>query len=167
TYSLALQQNRTYHWRIVAWDGKGSKNESSAWQFTTTCASSGNSPPEIGITKPLDGSTISGMATVAGTAWDADGNETISCVEIKIDDGNWTMATGTEKWAYTLNMSALKEGDHLIQARAYDNTSYSAVAQVNVSIKQSDTPGFTLLFYIIATSLVMIAYIAKKQRGRS
>ncbi len=163
--TAVLQPNETYHWQIVAWDEQGAKNESPIWEFQTGTVNESNAQPEIAISQPEDGDVLSRAISVTGTAWDPDGNDTLTAVEIQIDDGEWMTATGTEKWGYPLDPSALGAGRHTIRARAYDGTSYSAVTSVNVTLENSETPGFTLFFWTIAISVAMAVY-TMRENGR-
>ncbi|UCG68714.1 MAG: hypothetical protein JSV09_13055, partial [Thermoplasmata archaeon] len=91
-----------------------------------------NIRPKVEITSPSDGETISDIITVEGTAADTDG--TITFVELKIDDGNWTIVQGTTSWTYSLNTTNLSNGLHTIYARSYDRIEYSNEDLINVNV---------------------------------
>ena len=91
-------------------------------------------PPTVDITYPNEGQTVHGTITIAGTASDPDSNLTL--VEIKIDEGNWSIATGTNNWEYNWDTHTVEEGRHTIIARSRDDYgNYSDVDIVNVTVK--------------------------------
>ncbi|RLF59436.1 MAG: hypothetical protein DRN37_03860, partial [Thermoplasmata archaeon] len=99
-----------------------------------------NSPPVVAITYPNEGVLLSGVITVQGTAYDENGNETLQKVEVKIDDGNWSDASGTTQWTYVWNTTETSDGNHTIYARAYDGVNYSSVVQRNITVNNIPPP---------------------------
>ncbi|MBI9099545.1 MAG: hypothetical protein JEY91_13765, partial [Spirochaetaceae bacterium] len=73
--------------------------------------------PTISISSPSQSMRAGGNINVVGTANDDDG---ISFVEIKIDDGNYRRAEGTNFWSTLLDISEIEDGQHIIWARATD-----------------------------------------------
>ncbi|KAA0009870.1 MAG: tandem-95 repeat protein, partial [Thermoplasmata archaeon] len=133
-----LQYSTIYYWRIVAWDEHGAKNESDLWHFTTEGYAPPppppNHPPTVAIIHPENGATVSGTIMIQGKASDEDGNETIQKIEIKIDDKDWTQATGTTSWSYEWNTTQAGKGNHTIYVWAYDGKDYSNIVSVNVNV---------------------------------
>jgi hypothetical protein len=78
-----------------------------------------NSPPSVALASPVDGTAFLSPAPLpaSGTAGDPDG---ILRVEVKLDRGDWTGATGTTAWSAALNTTGLPAGSHRIWARSLD-----------------------------------------------
>lgn len=102
-------------------------------------AQDANQPPTVDIQAPTEGTTVNGTTTVEGTASDADGN--VSHVEVRVDDGAWTNATGTENWTYEWDTTQHEDGNHSVDARSYDGQNYSAIDTVNVTVENGDGGG--------------------------
>jgi predicted outer membrane repeat protein len=85
--------------------------------------------PTISITSPTDGSSVyTNPVTISGTANDGEGD--LSLVEVKLNDGTWQTATGTDTWTIDLTF---EPGKNTILARAKDATDlYSDTATINV-----------------------------------
>lgn len=79
---------------------------------------------ESRIDKPRSGTISAGSTTIAGVAWAP--HRGISKVEVRVDDGNWQVATlaevaSVDTWRlWSLPWDA-RPGDHEIQVRATDN----------------------------------------------
>ncbi len=87
--------------------------------------------PTVTIDTPTDGQTVSGSIPIAGTATD---NAAIEKVEIKLDDGIFEAAAGTDSWSYTLVTTALSDGSHSLTARASDTSGNSASETVSIQV---------------------------------
>jgi hypothetical protein len=46
-------------------------------------------------------------------------------VQVRIDSGDWTEVSGNGAWQYTLDTTGLRNGRHVIQARAFDGVDNS------------------------------------------
>jgi hypothetical protein len=73
--------------------------------------------PVVGISHPVEGSTVPGMLNIIGTAGDDDG---VALVEVKINEGRFSPAEGTEFWSYYLDTSGLSDGPCLLTVRSKD-----------------------------------------------
>ncbi len=89
----------------------------------------------IQITSPADGDIVASTFSVEGIAGDA-----VESVEVQIDNGTWSTATGTKKWKFQVNAA---EGNHTISARSISK--YDFIAQdiiainvQNINISASD-----------------------------
>ncbi|MEW6069036.1 MAG: right-handed parallel beta-helix repeat-containing protein [Candidatus Thermoplasmatota archaeon] len=91
-----------------------------------------NQPPVVSITYPATGQTVNGTIAITGSASDPDG--TVQKVEVKIDDGSWSDATGTTTWSFEWATTTVSNGWHTISARAYDGIDYSEIKFVNVNV---------------------------------
>ena len=79
---------------------------------------------------------VRGEWTVSGTA---DGLE-VKNVEIRIDGRSWEGArdsgnSGFRNWEYTVNTTKLGNGRHRLEARAYDGSRYSPLADLEFLVK--------------------------------
>jgi hypothetical protein len=82
-------------------------------------------PPTISITQPANGATVSGMASVQGTAVDATG---LATVTISFDGGASVAATGLQNWTYSLDTTKLSNGAHTVTATATNQAGLTATA---------------------------------------
>jgi hypothetical protein len=70
------------------------------------------------------------MILVSGTASD---NTGVQRVEVRLDDGPWLAASGTNSWSFGINSSNCLNGPHSINARAADAAgNFSATSSVAV-----------------------------------
>lgn len=90
--------------------------------------------PECFIWNPVNGSTVSGTYTVAGTSATRDLDRQIQTVEVSIDGGPWNPVTGLQPWRFDWDTSKVSDGRHTISARSYDGTDYSAATTVEVIV---------------------------------
>jgi hypothetical protein len=118
----------------VSDSGTGTYNTSPA-KFTLTVNPKDTTAPTISITSPNDGDTVNTNSfTVKGTASDSGGVKT---VEVKIDSGSYSTATGTETWSF--DVSNYPEGTHTITAKATDNNGNSDTKSIQVTYTPPDT----------------------------
>jgi len=94
-------------------------------------------PPSVSIGQPLNNATVSGTQIVSGTASD---NVAVAKVEVSLDNGAWTTASGTTSWSYSLNTINALNGSHTISARATD-TSSNISSVVSVTVRFFNVPG--------------------------
>ena len=94
-----------------------------------------NQPPNITIIYPEENDIVTGLVSIYGIASDPDGNETLNCVEVRIDDESWQNATGLEHWNYTWNTDSETEGLHTIRSRSFDGELFSSDFVVNVTVQ--------------------------------
>jgi len=89
-------------------------------------------PPGVALNFPINGSTVSGTTLVSGTASD---NVAVTKVEVNVDSGTWSTASGTTSWSFSLNTQNLLNGQHTIFARATDiSGNLSSVPSVTVRV---------------------------------
>ncbi len=93
-----------------------------------------NTTPEITISTPAFGSTVSGISMVFGSAFDAN----LSYVEVSFDSGtSWFLASGTTNWQYVYDSSGLADGIRNIDVRAWDSAGISSASIVSVLFDNS------------------------------
>jgi secreted trypsin-like serine protease/subtilisin-like proprotein convertase family protein len=95
-----------------------------------------NTPPNVSITSPASGTTISGAVTVSANASDPDG--TIARVRFVFPDGSSVDDT-TSPYSTTWDSSAVGDGQVEIRAQAFDNLGATAVASVQVTTSNGNT----------------------------
>ena len=88
------------------------------------------------VIAPPAAPVVSGEWTVSGTA---EGLEVVN-VEVRIDGRAWEAANGSgdsgfRAWQYTVNTTSLANGRHRLEARAYDGTRYSPLADLEFSVQ--------------------------------
>ena len=93
-------------------------------------------PPAISIVAPANRTAVAGNLDISGTASDS---IAVQKVEIRMDTGPWTSATGTTNWSYSLNSSNFLNGPHLLAARATDSS--GNLATNTVSVRFFNVPG--------------------------
>lgn len=122
-----------------AFDDTGTPSEV-VTRNVTIDAPPGQSPPEVNITSPSEDEVVEGVLQIAGAASDADGD--LDRVEYRINDGPWTSAIGNSTWAGTWDANDATAGEHIIQARAWDDSGrLSPIASVRVTVApDSDQP---------------------------
>ncbi|HTL18241.1 MAG TPA: alpha-amylase family glycosyl hydrolase, partial [Patescibacteria group bacterium] len=94
-------------------------------------------PPTVAIQSPTNGSFVSGVAAISGTAAD---NLSVQKVEVRLDNGAWLQASGTTAWNYNLNTSNFLNGSHSISARATDGVGNFSLTN-SVSVRFLNVPG--------------------------
>ena len=88
--------------------------------FVTAPSTGGDvNPPSVAINVPVNDSTITGLATVSGTASD---DVMVMKVEVRLDTGAWLTASGTTNWNYSLDSANFLNGTHTLSARATDSS---------------------------------------------
>ena len=87
--------------------------------------------PEVAIVSPADSSTVYNYAlTVLGTASDADGD--LAEVYIRLNEGAWHLANGTENWSFDFLLDA---GYQKIEAKAVDAVGLeSPITEINIFV---------------------------------
>jgi hypothetical protein len=87
-------------------------------------------PPTVAITSPPNGAVFTTVPiTVRGAA--ADVGSGVRRVEVSVNGGPWTVATGTSPWSLSVGLAP---GANLIEARSWDHAgNISAVASVSVT----------------------------------
>src|SRR5260370_581794 len=95
----------SYTFTIQASDSGGQK---ASRAFTVSITSS---TPTLAIASPTNGATVSGTITVSGTASDIVG---VSAVQVQVDGGAFSPASGTNNWTFILNTGSLSNAAHTI-----------------------------------------------------
>src|SRR2546423_1607072 len=100
--------------------------------------------PTIAITAPASGATVSGTISVSGTASDS---VSISSVQVAVDGGSYSSASGTNNWTFSLNTAALSNGAHSLSAKTTDAAGVSATSSpVSITVHNGSTAADCTLF---------------------
>ncbi len=92
--------------------------------------------PQVTISSPAAGSTLTGTAAMTGTASD---DVAVALVEWRVDSSPWTTASGTTNWSASISTTAYANGPHTLSVRAKDAAGNSALATRSVTL----TNGYT------------------------
>ena len=87
--------------------------------------------PTVSIVSPAAGATVSNTLTVSGTAAD---NVQTSKVELKVDSGSYTLATGTSTWSLVHRHKRLRQRQPHPPGRATDSSGNQAWASRTVTV---------------------------------
>jgi uncharacterized protein YkwD len=88
-------------------------------------------PPTISISQPANNATVSGTASIQGTAADA---AALVSVKISIDSGTPAAATGLQNWTYGLDTTKLSNGAHTVTATAANQAGLTATASIILTV---------------------------------
>jgi hypothetical protein len=120
----------------VSDNGPGTYNTNPARITLTVEPKADTTAPTISISSPNDGDTVTKNSfTVSGTA--SDSGSGLEKVEVKIDSGSYSTATGTDSWSF--DVTNLEEGLHTITAKATDKAGNSATESIEVTYTPPDT----------------------------
>jgi hypothetical protein len=123
----------TYDWDTTQYaDGShtivaSAKGHADTVTVTVDNGGGGNTPPEVTITSPNDGETVSGTVTITVTATDAEDGDLIP--DIYIDDVYITTANSYD-WDTTIE----SDGTHTIYAEATDSGGLTGSNSINVIV---------------------------------
>ena len=82
--------------------------------------------PRVTMGTPQSARALSGSAVFEGTASD---DVRVQRVEYSIGFGLWQPAHGTERWSFTLDTTALRDGHHIVSVRSVDVMGQSSPQQ--------------------------------------
>jgi hypothetical protein len=100
--------------------------------------------PTVAITSPSSGATVSGTVSVSGTASDS---VAISSVQVSLDGGSYSNASGTNNWSFSLNTASLANGAHSLSAKTTDAAGISATsATLPLTVNNGSTASNCTLF---------------------
>lgn len=96
-----------------------------------------NRIPRIRIIEPYEESVVNATINITGAA-DNPGGATVKWVLVKIDDGNWVKADGTNSWSSTWDTTTVEDGEHTISAVASDGAKESGIKTINVIVQNNE-----------------------------
>jgi hypothetical protein len=153
-------------------DGRGGSAEQS-FVITVTEPVAPAVKPKCTITFPLNGTGASKKLAVKGTA--IKGTAMITRVEVRVDEGPWQTASGTDNWTLEIDLAGLANGRHTVEAKAFDGTLWSDSVKVDVLFNNPGghiESGGTLFLPIILVAVIAAGICAglflwkKKGGGR-
>lgn len=140
SWSIALDTTRYANGSrtisVVAFDGSGNTG-SAAVTVTVQNAVADTVAPSLSIASPAAGATVAGAITVAGSAGDDKG---LARVEVAVDGGAATVASGTTSWSAGVDTRAFADGSHTITATALDTSGNRAARSVTVTFANATAP---------------------------
>jgi len=93
-------------------------------------------PPQVSITNPTDGSTVSGTVNIQAKATD---NIGVSKVEFYVDSALKSTDTSSP-YAYSWNSAEASNATHTLKAIAYDTSNITGFNQINVTVNNAAPP---------------------------
>jgi Domain of unknown function (DUF4082)/Bacterial Ig domain/Putative Ig domain/Immunoglobulin domain len=103
-----------------------------------------NPVASVRITSPANGATVSSTVNVSGTASDT---VSVSSVQLSVDNGGYSNASGTTSWSYSLNTASLSNGSHTLTAKTIDLAGLSATSSpVSITVSNGSTATDCTLF---------------------
>ena len=92
-------------------------------------------PLAVSITSPTNGASVSGTITVSGTASDS---VAVSLVQLSVDSGSFSNASGTNTWSFSLDTTSLSNATHTLTAKATDSSGNTATSNpVSITVNNS------------------------------
>jgi len=89
----------------------------------------------VSISQPWPDDIVAGNVSVRGTA---SGDALV--VEVRVDSGNWSEASGFPAWAFIWNSTGYGDGRHIIEARSVNGSRTSPIASVSIILNNTQ-PG--------------------------
>ena len=123
-------------------------------------------PPSVSIGSPANGSVLRGEIITSGTATD---DHAVRAVMVRIDGGNWTVATGMSSWSYVIDVGPLDDGHHTIEAISYDGLMHSPISKVDfeythaVRTEEANWSVFILIILIMVVLCIILMYRVFKE----
>jgi hypothetical protein len=124
-WSFTVADNGVHSWTARAYDAAGNVSTSSAVALTVSIDLT---LPVVAFTTPTNGQSVTTTPfTVSGTASDPGSPSTgINLVQVRVNGGSWSNATGTTSWTRSVALSACP---NTIEARSRDGAgNYSLIA---------------------------------------
>ena len=142
------------------------------WNISVFAAGTPLSGLSCTIQQPASGKKVSGKLQVLGFCNITLG--TVARVEVRVDQRQWTLASGTTSWNDLLDTSGLSNGRHTITVRAWDGTNYSRNATITIDVENArasassgflSSPAFlaVLAVILIAVAAVPVALYLRRR----
>jgi hypothetical protein len=125
-----------HHIKAVAFDGEDDCHD----VIEVKVDNIPDNPPHVEIVEPEQGDNVSGIVNVSMKTWDADGNEDVESLFVKMDDGEWQEAVLIEHgdefswWYLEGDSTTVENGEHHIHAKAWDGQEHSEMDTVGVHV---------------------------------
>lgn len=157
----------TYVVTLTVTDGSGN-----AGTATMTVTVRDTTPPTVAITAPSAGATVNGTVTLSATASD---NVGVVRVEFRVDGVTLGNATSSP-YTLSLNTATLTNGNHTLEAVAYDAAGNSATSSRTIRVANAPVPGsgsplgfdgmtwLLLLVVIAAVGAFLVILLARRRK---
>jgi len=133
TPSASQKGNHTVIIRVT--DGKGGWDEQAFVILVLERPDSPKPPPVApgcSIISPANMTRVKGKISIRGIA--VRGSANIVNVSLRIDGGDWSVASGTENWSFGLDTASLPNGRHVVEARAFDGGLFSEPRSIDITV---------------------------------
>ncbi len=124
-----------------------------------------NSPPTLEITSPKDGDLIEAGLVVRGTASD---EGSVESVLVRLDDGEWETANGTESWSLVVPEDRLVDGPHTIEAKAFDGSRYSEAYVIEIEYVELNPEAFEpwpmVILMVLIVGVAVTVFVIRSRR---
>jgi len=150
-----------YPLTVIASDGRGAEARQ---EFTIVVTE--KVKVKLEIARPSENERVKGKVRISGTA--ARGTLDVAGVQVRVDGGKWTNATGTGSWEFVLDTARLKNGPHILEARAFDGADYSDAVNRTMIVDNQKAqgkgfiPGFSGMAALVAV-MACAALLAGKR----
>ena len=141
TYSwdTTRSSNGIHTLKAVAKDTAGNSTTSAG---DTVTVSNAVAPPVVSIISPVSGATVSGIITVSGTA---SSSLAVSLVQVSVDGGSFSNASGTNSWSFSLDTDSLSNAAHTLTAKVTDSSGSAALSNsLSVTVNNIGGPTVTI-----------------------
>ncbi len=98
--------------------------------------------PAVYISNLVDGSTVSGITSISGTA---QSDVAVLKVEIRLDSAPYFLMSGTTQWSLTGNSALVANGLHTVTVRATDANGATASASLRLNYVNGNASNLTIL----------------------
>jgi hypothetical protein len=134
----------------VSWEGPSVAKQAipgSALRHGGTGGGGDTTKPTVSVTSPTNGAAVYDAVAVEGAASD---DVAVDRVEVSIDGGAYSPATGSSHWSYwtySFDATTLSTGQHTVTARATDASGNAATAAITITVDPSATtePSITIV----------------------
>lgn len=132
-------------------------------------------PPLCIIVSPGNNTAVRKTVLINGNS--VAGTRSVQLIQIKVGNGTWTNTSGVENWSFAIDTTKYPNGQHEIQARAFDGVLYSApiklmlvfdnpaMVENNKSNENANQNVYILVIIgIIVGFISMLLYLKKRRR---
>jgi hypothetical protein len=129
-----------------------------------------NTAPTISLISPVQGETVSDYLLIEAAGYDSDSG--IEFIEMRLDDNEWVVISDSDSAAYSLDISDVTEGEHIVYVRAFDGEDYSTEESVIIKVENIEEEGFLtgdtgiILIALIIISVIVVILVLMLSAGR-
>lgn len=131
TCSYNIQSAGTYYIAIRMYSRSApSTSYTVTLTYYTTSGNPDTENPTVSITSPSNGQTVSDTISISASASDNVGVDYVQC---QVDGGSWSQDS-TSPYSWTLDTTALSDGNHQINVVAYDAAGNSDSDSITINV---------------------------------